>query len=112
MLLSRGENAIFTPETCERRTADQRESTQQESKKCDWHFFLKATHFPNVLLMMQTVYLRTGSEEQQGLERGVSEQMKHRCLRRSQPDRGNHQTQLRKGRVGEHSFDVSVRGGH
>src|SRR3981081_1381105 len=97
MLLSRGKNAILTPETRERRTADQRESTQKESKKRYGHLFLKATHFPDVLLMVQTVYHRSGSKEEQRLERGVREQMEHRCLRRSQPDRCNHQTQLRKG---------------
>ena len=49
---------------------------------------------------------RAGPEEQQRLEKRVSEKVEHRRLVRGETDRHHHVTELRERGVGENAFDV------
>ena len=51
----------------------------------------------------------TGTEEEQGFEEGVGHQMESRRHIGARPQRGDHETQLRNRRVGQHALDVVLR---
>ena len=72
----------------------------------------EATHVPNILFMMAGVNHRARSQEEQCLEGRVCGEVKHCCFGTPTTHRHHHVAELRKGGVGEDSFDVILLYGH
>ena len=70
----------------------------------------QAAVIAHVLFVMHRVDHRSCAKEQQCLEERVGEQMEHRRTRRANASGNEHIAELRTGRIGDHPFDVPLRG--
>src|SRR5512134_2576280 len=101
------QDLIFGPETCrdERETCE-RKTTDQERPECDRHLPTQATHIEHILgidfviagmqnTMLHAMNNRAGTQEEQGLEEGVRNEMEDRRHVCADPQRGDHEAKLR-----------------
>src|SRR5688572_26118716 len=75
LLPGREKDGVFREETTEERRADEREITSRKGEESPLHLFAEAAHPPDVLLMVQRVDDRSGTEEEQCLEESVREKV-------------------------------------
>ena len=110
-----GENGVLRPESRQQREPRERRGADCEGHGCLRHVLGKTAHLPNILLVMQRVNHRTGTEEEQCLEECVREQVEHRrsAVRvGSEANCHDHVAELRERRVGEDALDVILLRGH
>ena len=100
------DEGVLAIEAGEERRTDQCQSTDQRSPIGDRHAMAQTAHLAHVLLMVHGDDDRTGSQEQQGLEEGMSHQVKDcRAIgRRAQCD--GHITELRQSGISHDTLDV------
>jgi hypothetical protein len=98
---------VLGPEAGQRRHAGERGRPDQERPERDRHRSSQATHLAHVVGVTRVDH-RPGSEEQQGLEERVGEQVEERGAPTDRSDRHDphHVGELRHGRIREHPLDV------
>ena len=112
----RRQHLVLREESRERRNAGNREAADEECYVGDWHILAKSAHF-GVVVGMDCVDNRTGTEEEQSLEHGVSKQVEHRRhiaeafvnVGHSHAERRHHEGNLRNRGERKHTLDVDLR---
>ena len=110
--MQRQDDAVLGIEARKQRHADQRQRARQRCPVRNGHVFAQAAHVAHVLIVVHGHDDRPCRQKQQGLEKGVREQVKqrHGISRRPQPH--DHIPQLRQGGVGHHPLDVVLDQAH
>ena len=80
-------------------------------EKRDRHDPAKPAHFANVLLMMEAVDDRAGTEKQERFEKAVGQKVHDARGDAADSERYHHQSQLRDGGISENAFDIELRQG-
>ena len=76
------------------------------------HVFFQTTHAADVLLAAHPVNHRTASQEQQGFEECVCDNVEDSCAVCAHTKGHKHESQLRYGGVGEYLFDIVLSKGN
>ncbi|MCY1238485.1 hypothetical protein D9M72_512260 [compost metagenome] len=100
------EEASRTEERTGNTDTGQRDRTDEHHPVGDRDVLPEATHVAHVLLAIDGVNDRTGTQEQESLEEGVCEQVEDRCAIGADAERHEHVAELRAGRIGDDPLDV------
>ena len=98
--VSEGQNRVLAEEAAEAWETDERERADEKGEKGDRQPLCESAHAPDVLLVVNHEKNRAGAEEEQRLESRVGEEMEHRGLAGSEPDRHHHVAELRERGIG------------
>src|SRR6266480_2449059 len=100
---------IFRPEAAERNDAADRQPTSEKSQVRVRHVLLQATHPPHVLFVMHAVNHTARSEEHQGFEESMCDDVKDADDEGAHTASEKHKAKLRYGRVSQHALNIVLR---
>ena len=107
------DDEVFTEVAAGEGATGKSKHASDEANHRDGSFFAEATHVPHVGLVVHGDHDGTRREEEEALEAGVGEKMKHRLAGgRRDPDAENHVAELGNGGIGEDALDVILLSGH
>ena len=108
------DDGIFRQEAC-KADVRQRNTNAGDGKGTDHHrpegigdFLAQTAVVHHVLLVVHRVDHGPCTKEQHRFEKGVREQVEHRCGVHADPGCNEHVAKLRTGRIGDHTFDVGL----
>ena len=101
-----GQNFVFREEARKRRNTRNGDGANQERPERDGQVLVQATHLADVLLITHSVNHATGTEEQQGFEKGVGQYVEHTACVGRHAQAEEHITQLTNRGVSQHFLDV------
>ena len=102
-------NFLFGPAAAEKeRHTAERHHADRVRHESYWHEAPQAAHFANILFAVASVNHGACTEEQEGFEKTVREQVHYPSSNTADPKRDHHQTKLRNGRVSQNPLDVRL----
>src|SRR5208337_3756804 len=106
------EDFILAEEAGEGEDAGNGQGGHYEGPIGDGHVFPEAAHVAHILLAVHAVDYRAGSQEEEGLEKGVGHEMEDTGNKGPHAAGHDHIAQLAHGGVSQNAFDVVLRHAH
>ena len=114
LVVNRGKDRVFAPEAGQRKHTGQRQAADQKRGVRPGHEAAEAAEVAHVDDAPHRVHHAPGAEEEQGLEEGVREQVKHAAgdaEHRAGSEGQEHVAELADRGVGQHALEIELREG-